>query len=1097
MSEFSSRYKQLNNAQRQAVDTIDGPLLVVAGPGTGKTELLSMRVANILQKTDTLPENILCLTFTDSGANAMRERLADIIGPAAYKVVIHTFHSFGTEVINQNNQYFYQGADFKPADELSQYEVLTAIFDELDYVNPLASKLGNEYTHLGDSMRVISELKQAGLTSDELLSIISANEAALDSVERDLTTIFAEKIHLSMLEKLAPLAQKVAALPSPQLPPGITPLANTLALSMAHAFDEATATRKTTAITAWRNQWLEKDTLGNFVFKDRKRYAKLRALSHIYYAYLSRMEQAGLYDYDDMILNVIHAMETHSDLRFNLQEKFHYIMVDEFQDTNLAQLRILFDLTMSMTDDAPNIMAVGDDDQAIFSFQGADVNNIHRFTDRYKEVQSVVLTDNYRSAPVVLENARAVITQGGGRLETTMALDKQLTPHYETGERPEATTELYELESVDSERSWIARDIAAQIASGVPAESITVLARRHHELMALVPYLLEAGVQVSYERRENVLEFPAIQTLVQLASVITSIGQGDHDEASAALPELLAHPMFGIAPESIWRLSLASSRNHLSWLEVMLTHSELKPIAEWLINEAAHIAHDPLEVLLDKLIGVPSETVGDELVGYRSPFYEYYYGKAARESNPEAYLTTLEALRTIRDRLREYHPNDTLYLPDFLTFVALNKSYGAHITTVRQQHTVDGAVNLMTAHKSKGLEFDTVYIIGAVDNNWGERVRSRSRLINYPANLPLAPSGGSYDERLRLFFVAMTRAKRRLSISYATSDEHGKSQLVASFLTGTELSPVLVEPSQDIDTLTHEAQLAWHERITQVPRSTMQQLLAPVLSNYKLSATHLGNFIDLSRGGPTHFLLSNLLRFPSAKSASASYGTAVHRALQKAHNHLSAMGEKRPIEDVLGDFIAELHAQHLSAEDELLYSKKGTDSLSAYLRTCYDDFVPGQKTELSFARQGVVIEGATLTGSLDVVDVSDKKVTVTDYKTGKPSSEWKGGADWEKIKLHKYRQQLMFYQLLCQNSRDFSKYEFDRGILQFVEPDTAGRIHALDAEFSAEELADFSKLIGAVWHCITTLDFPDVSEFEPTYKGILAFEQSLIDNYSK
>ena len=169
---FAERYAKLNQAQKQAVDTIDGPVMVIAGPGTGKTELLSVRVANILQKTDTLPENILCLTFTDSGANAMRERLTDIIGKDAYKVAIHTFHSFGTEVINQNGKYFYEGAHFRAADELSSYEIINSIFEQLDYSNPLAGKMNGEFTHLSDSLKAISELKKSGLTSDELLKIL-------------------------------------------------------------------------------------------------------------------------------------------------------------------------------------------------------------------------------------------------------------------------------------------------------------------------------------------------------------------------------------------------------------------------------------------------------------------------------------------------------------------------------------------------------------------------------------------------------------------------------------------------------------------------------------------------------------------------------------------------------------------------------------------------------------------------------------------------------------------------------------------------------------------------------------------------------------
>ncbi|MDQ5932637.1 MAG: ATP-dependent helicase UvrD/PcrA, partial [Patescibacteria group bacterium] len=158
--DFETRYKKLNARQKDAVDTIEGPLMVVAGPGTGKTELLSMRAANILRRTDTLPENILCLTFTESGAAAMRRRLTEIIGKDAYKVAIHTFHSFGSEVINKNSEYFYQGADFRPASDLSAYELLRTIFDTLDFSNPLSGKMNEEYTHLPDTLTAISELKK-------------------------------------------------------------------------------------------------------------------------------------------------------------------------------------------------------------------------------------------------------------------------------------------------------------------------------------------------------------------------------------------------------------------------------------------------------------------------------------------------------------------------------------------------------------------------------------------------------------------------------------------------------------------------------------------------------------------------------------------------------------------------------------------------------------------------------------------------------------------------------------------------------------------------------------------------------------------------
>ncbi|NCU37874.1 ATP-dependent helicase [Candidatus Saccharibacteria bacterium] len=1097
MTTFSTRYNTLNDAQQRAVDSIDGPLLVIAGPGTGKTELLSMRAANILRQTDTLPGNILCLTFTDSGAAAMRARLADIIGPEAYKVAIHTFHSFGSEVINQNNQYFYHGAEYRPADEIASYELLTGIFDELDYTNPLASKNNGSYTHLADTVRVISELKQSGLSSDELRLLIDANETTLDSVEQELSTIFAQKISLAMLTQLAPLAEQVAALPSAILPPAVTPLANVLALSMAHMFDAAADAKKTTPITAWRNEWLEKDTTGAYVFKDRKRHQKMRALSHIYFTYLSRMEHEGLYDYDDMILNVVHSMETQPDLKYNLQEKYHYIMVDEFQDTNLAQLRILFGLTDNPANEgSPNVMAVGDDDQAIYSFQGADVNNIHRFRERYPTTDLLVLTENYRSVASVIHHAREVITQGDGRLESSIeSLHKELRTHLHA---KDAEVGLYELPSASDERAWIAEHIAARITSGARPSDITVIARKHSELVELLPFLYHHNLLVNYERRDNVLDIAAIQAIELIAKVVTALHERRLDDADSLLPELLSHPAFDVSPELLWRTSITSYRNRLTWMETIATSPQLAPLHAWLLELSSRASHDSLETIIDTIIGTPTDIAGDDVSTFRSPLYEYYFGADVLAEQPDAYLVSLEALRTIRSKLREYHSHNELHLRDYLEFVDTHRSMGSTLTSVRRRSDhLEGAINVMTAHKSKGLEFKTVYILGAIDTTWGERVRSRARLIAYPENLQLSPAGDTFDERLRLFFVAMTRAKQNLFISYSRTNDSAKETLAASFLVGTSLTPQVITTTQDLASIVHQTELSWHDTLTRNPTRTMRDLLAPQLETYKLSSTHLNNFIDITRGGPARFLMNNLLHFPQAKSPHASYGTAIHRTLQRAHNHLVATGNARPIEDVLGDFQTELREQHLPASDEVTFLKKGVDSLSIFLHATYSTFNATQRTEVNFANQAVKVGDALLTGSLDLVDIQDSAITVTDYKTGKPSTKWQGSADYEKVKLHKYKQQLMFYQLLIENSRDYQKYRYAGGVLQFVEPDTRGDIHSLDLAITADELTTFAKLLGAIWHCIINLELPTTDEFEPNYKGVLAFEQHLIDKYTK
>ena len=1108
--DFQTRYNKLNEKQRQAVDTIDGPVLVVAGPGTGKTELLSMRAANILRKTDTLPENILCLTFTESGASSMRERLKSIIGKDAFKVAIHTFHSFGTEIINQNGEFFYKGANFRPADELSSYEILRGIFDELSYDNPLSSRMNDEYTYMRDAVSVISELKKNGLTGEELRLILAKNAEVIDAVEPQFAEIFAPRLSKGTTELLRPLIDELRELEEPMPFPSVPSLALSLADSLMAAVTDATGDNSTKPITAWRNTYLKKDATGKFIFKSSEQQAKLLAISHIYDTYQTRMEEAEFYDFDDMIMKVVHAMEDYPELRYNLQEKHLYIMVDEFQDTNLAQMRILNSLADNPVNEGrPNILAVGDDDQAIYSFQGADVSNIMNYQKMFNDVEVITLVDNYRSAGPILEASRQVITQGGGRLETLLAgVNKQLTAHRSSSD---AEIELREYSTLNDERRDLVDSITQQISAGTRPCDIAVLARRHHEITGLLPYFAKAGIDVNYERRDNVLDIEPIIVLEQAAKVLTALANNDHDTANSLLPELMSHPCWRFSPSDIWKLSLSSYKERVGWIERMLVMPEFSAYANWLIELSVRSHHEPLEQMIDAIIGSPHTdaaiTTEDEVdeedafaeppapAAYASPLYEHFFCDDKRTTNPAEYLVFLEALRTIRAKLREYHQLETPKLATLIEFIDLHRNLGSAITSIRVH--ADGetvGVNLMTAHKSKGLEYDTVYVIGSIDSMWGERVRSRSRLIGYPENLQLAPAGDSPDERMRLFFVAMTRAKRRLVMSYSVHDDSGKDTLAANFLLGTSLAPQAITRTHTEESSQEAAEIQWYDRILTLPAANMQQLLASTLENYKLSVTHLNNFLDVSRGGPQTFLVNNLLRFPQAMSPAAAYGSAIHGALQRAHAHLAATKERKPIEDILQDYEALLRDMRLTKADFDDYLQKGIDTLQAFLSQHYDSFTPSQKVELSFSGQQVVIEEARLSGALDLVDINkaDKTIAITDYKTGKGSSNWKGKTDYEKIKLHKYRQQLMFYQLLVENSRDYNYYTVTKSCLQFVELDKVGKCPVLEAEFTHDELTDFKRLIAVVWKRIMSLDLPDISSYEQSYKGMLAFEQDLL-----
>ncbi len=1090
MTDFARRYSKLNPSQRQAVDAIEGPVMVVAGPGTGKTELLSLRVANILQKTDTLAENILCLTFTESGADAMRQRLTGLLGQDAYKVTVSTFHSFGSEIINANPDYFYNGASFRPADELSSYEVLEDIFQKLPHDNPLNSKLNDEFTQLRNVQNTINDLKNSGLTPDELQRLLIHNEEFIEYAEPLLQPVFEDKIGKQTAGKLTTALKGLQRFKPEQITiPNLAPLSTICIEQLAHALDQAEGTTK--PITAWRNQWLEKDGKGKFVLKARKQAEKLRAASIIYADYLANMTDRALYDYNDMILRVVHALEVFDELRFNLQERYQYIMVDEFQDTNGAQMRILSNLTRDTLDNQPNLMVVGDDDQAIFSFQGAEVGNILSLREQFPKLKTVTLKENYRSTNKILDAAREVITQGEDRLENKLAsLNKKLNANHK---KPDSKVELYELESRHDEYSWIASQVARQLKAGEKPEEIAIIARSHSDLRELLPYLASVKVPVYYQHKNNVLEQEPVATLVKLGRTMQYLASGAVDQLNSELPELLSHEAWQLEPKELWNISLEAHQQHKKWLEVMLAskNKKVSQLANWLVETAYNIIDEPLDHALDILFG---SVENNENTTFESPLKEYFFAKNKLETEAASYLQHLRSIRYLRHKLAEYRPDTTLKLKDFINYIDLHQQAKLPLALEGEALAGEGLVHVMTAHKAKGLEFNNVFIVNATENTWGSKSRKRPSRLSYPQNLPLAPAGDTYDERLRLFFVAMTRARNNLFISYGKNDFSGKPMLRTEFLVNAKL-PEIKSVKQHEEVLPATGQISSFS----VTNSSLdlKALLAKPLARYKLSASHLNHFIDITENGPENFFFKDLLHFPQAISDQAAFGSAIHQTLQRAHAQLSSTGNKRPLEDVLHSFEQELSKQPLSSHSYQHLLQKGSDILPLFIEQYYDEFTADQIAERDFYGQDVVLGKSRLTGVIDVmsVDLKNKTVTVIDYKTGKPSLEWKGKADYEKVKLHKYKQQLMFYKLLIENSRQWSSYKVEQGILQFVEPENdSKKIPQLELKFNDSEIADFKKLVAAIWQHIQSLNFPEINKYPKTYKGILEFEKDLINS---
>jgi DNA helicase-2/ATP-dependent DNA helicase PcrA len=654
MKHFEARYKLLNKRQKQAVDHIDGPLLVIAGPGSGKTELLSLRVGNILRTTHVAPHNILCLTFTDNGAINMRERLAGLLGSDAYRVSIFTFHGFCNHIISRYPEYFFTAARFSQANDVARAEILESLFTQLPHGHPLASFHPEKgFVYLRDVADRIKHIKSYGYTADEYLLVVEALTKEYEDINHILAT-WPDRLSIKNLDTLEAIAQSLTACK------GTTSLY--LAKLLSVAILESEHLGKTEPLAEWKAKFTVKEN-GTVLLKDAYNQEKIRAVAELYKQYSDVMYAEGLYDYDDMIIEVAHALEKHEVLRSSVEEQYHYILVDEFQDTNEAQMSIVRAITSSPVHEGrPNVMVVGDDDQAIYKFQGAEISHMMRFRDSlYSNVTTIVLDENYRSTQDILDLARNVITQIGGsrRLEDRYDdIVKVLRAKNDT--LPKGEIAIRSMSSDVAEYAYVARTIKSLIEKGTSPDEIAVLSRGHRELRALLPYLDREQVPYEYMKKANVFDEPHVKILIEVCNYIASVMRHE-STADYILPSLLAHPCFQINRIGLFTLAVEAKEKNVSWTQAMLSASDEKLVAlgELLSTLAVDAVSTPLEHVL-------------EIFMEKSGFKEYYFSREHIKKSPTTYVAFLASLKTFVEALREWKEGETLYVADVASFVDMH-----------------------------------------------------------------------------------------------------------------------------------------------------------------------------------------------------------------------------------------------------------------------------------------------------------------------------------------------------------------------------------------------------------------------------------------
>ena len=594
--------EQLNSEQLKAVNHIDGPMLVLAGAGSGKTKVLTNRIARLIEE-GVSPSNILAITFTNKAAKEMKDRITRLVGVTAYNIQISTFHSLGLKILKENYSLLGYDKNFTIIDSDDVLTIIKKIMKELnlskDYYNPR-----------------------------EIKNKISSAKNAIMSVEDFSKVEFDHKV------------------------------------------------------------------------------------VEVYKIYTKKLKQGNSVDFDDLLILPIKLFKTYPNVLEEYQDRYKYILIDEYQDTNEAQ----YTFGKILASKYRNIFVVGDNDQAIYAFRGANYKNILNFEKDYPEAKSVVLEENYRSTKTILNAANDVIKNNKERKSKNLWSNK-----------PVGDKITYKLVGTEKEEaSFVADEIKSLLEQGVKEEDIAVLYRTNAQSRVVEEYMLKKNIKYRvvgsfyfYNRKE-------IKDLLCYLRLISN----HKDDVS--LLRIINTPKRGIGEKTIDNLTTLAVEQSSSIYEAITSGKELafKNLIEELTEESKTLSLTELvEDILEKS-GIKKELSSSKLL------------------EDEIRLENLNEFKGVTKSYEEEQGSATL--EDFLDEISL-------VSDLAEHQDGSNRVSLMTVHSVKGLEYDYVFIVGME-----EGIFPHYNAIN-------DGSQSAIEEERRLCYVAITRAKKKLYILAAKS----------------------------------------------------------------------------------------------------------------------------------------------------------------------------------------------------------------------------------------------------------------------------------------------------------------------------------------
>lgn len=1004
---FKAEYNNLNEQQKLAVDTIEGPVMVIAGPGTGKTQILSARIGKILLDTDTLPQNILCLTYTDAGVIAMRKRLLSFIGSDAYKVNIYTFHAFCNDVIQENLPLF-EKISLDPISELERIELLKQLIDSFPKNHPLKRYRGDVYYEIHNLQSLFSTMKREGWTPQFIEERIDAYLNSLPERE---------------------------------------------------AFIAKRATR----------EFKKGEVRTDKIEAEKEKMEKLRAAVKEFEQFRQLMRQRNRYDFDDMINWVIQVFETDKNLLAKYQEQFLYILVDEYQDTSGTQNRLV-ELLINYWD-KPNIFVVGDDDQSIYRFQGANIENMWRFSENYKgALFTVVLTHNYRSVQSILDISKSLINRNTERLINKMqGLSKDLISANLKYQNNTYLPAIKEYETQRQEMIDISLQVEKLIAQGIAPGKIGILFKENKYGVELGKYFNLRNIPVYSKRSLNILQIPFAQKFIQILKYLAC----EHDiscSGDALLFEILHFDWFTIAPIEIAKLSIEVSNAQFTEnkksLRLLLVKKANSPASDLFSINLSPQLQKTSQVVEELIAEVPNITLQ---VLFESIVQKTGALQAIMQSPDKLWL--LEVLTGLFDFIKEEtRRKPSLQLKGLIEIIALMEKENITLP-LTQISGNDKGVNLLTAHGSKGLEYEHVFFAGCNACFW-EKKRKPGGGYSLPDTMFASQPNASDEEELRrLFYVALTRAEQHLHISYSRFRNDGKEEEPSRFI--AEIIEQYKLPIEKIfidnQVLAEFTVLEFEENKTPEIEKIEQQYISKLLEKFTLNVTALNNYLKC----PLQFYFQNLVRIPSPKNEATEFGSAVHYALEQLFRKMQNNIEQFPSkEELIADFewYMKRHRESFTKEQFNRRMEYGNDVLTNY----YNKYINDWKKIVSPERniKNVVVNGVPIKGKLDKLEFDGKSVNVVDYKTGDPdkardkllapnTGNPNGGDYWR---------QAVFYKLLVDNYEN-KNWKVVSSEFDFIEPDKKKEYKKIKVFISEEDITTVKQQIQQVWNRIQAHDF--------------------------